>query len=167
MNQLQRNRLIFTALELLEKTDEHNIIHLDGKELEFDMTHFSHDEYRDEVDKPSDVHNCGTSCCLIGLGAVMFPSLIDSDTAWSSVSSRLYGITLIEDNENDDPDSPKTNGALWDFLFSYKNPSDIIDASNRIVHVLDGGRPNGIALYRSTKMHKRELVEKLKSMLVL
>jgi len=158
MNIQQRNRLITTAIELLTHTDHDNMIHINDKVYKFDMELFSADYKGDEIDRPCSIETCGTSCCIVGLGAVMYPHLIEIRTSWGSVSQLLYGITSAVD------DDLESDVNTWDFLFSWKNPSDVIDAASRIIHILEGGRP--LMDYYPEERDGVKLVSKLTSMLV-
>jgi len=141
------------------------MIHLDGVTLRFEMSLFGADEFNEEIDRPWNIRECGTSCCLVGLGAAMYPGLIDIDTPWSSVSARLYGIPAV-DEEDIDPDEVGFNSKTWNFLFNWKNPSDPIDAANRIIHVLKFGSPDAGVFFKPLHRDAAKLVEELTAMLV-
>lgn len=124
----QRNRLINTAIVLLGHTDDKNVIHLTQKSYLFDMSLFAIDELGEEVYKPEHMEACGTSCCVVGLGALLYPDILKYNQGidWNSLSGVLFGIYSYKNVE------------AWKFIFNFDIKSDPIELANRIIHYLKG-----------------------------
>lgn len=86
------------------------------EERKFDMQHFAMDENDVEV-YPDSVHECGTSCCLLGYAPVIFEEYRISEIAWDDIELSLTGSF---DEEG------------WDCLFDTDYPNDRKQAAARI-----------------------------------
>lgn len=152
MNLEQKTRLINTVVCLLENTDNRDNIHFGDKTIAFHMRVFATPDYklgRSSI-RPEEVNECGSSCCLVGLGAYLYPEMMKDVREWDYVSRIVFGIDYYDDNK------------AWDFLFNSSIPNDPVEIAYRLLSYLNGNDPllfttDGKSRYKPT------LVKKLKA----
>ena len=146
----QRDRLVTTALILLGASDAYGVIHLEKRNMEFDMHNYAMKNSDETVPIPEETHTCGTSCCVLGLGACLYPELM-TGKLWGDVPEVLYGIHEVSDD--------------WNFLFSYKIKSDPYEIAHRVIHYLNL-LPMWDFTMEGKSRNKQEVDKQLRALLV-
>lgn len=148
---LGERRLAKTAMVLLNNYHDGSI-DLHDRQVKFDMTMFAANEHDLELVDPVDMHECGTSCCFLGLGAYLYHDMIKGHevTNWSLVGAWLFSIYY--------------NEPAWDFLFSGSLPSDPIEIANRVVYYIETNETRWPCLGK--RFNKEELIKKLDAILL-